>query len=72
MGMGHAGGEGYRFVPLAPEDVRDLLTARTGRYESEHDHLVAARREEAADGRTLDPFVLLDVSDVPLLVPEGG
>ncbi len=55
-------GEGYRFVPLAQEDVRALLTAQTGQYDSEHDHLIAARREEAADGHTLDPFVLLDTS----------
>ncbi len=52
--------EGYRFIPLASEDVRPLLTAQTGRYDPEHDQLAAGRRADAAAGRTLDPFELLD------------
>lgn len=54
--------EGYRFVPLDADDVPPLLTADTGQYDPEHSHLVAARRQHAVAGQTLDPPALLDSS----------
>jgi hypothetical protein len=55
-------GQGYRFHPIEPDEVRALLAPTTGRYGAEHDDLVVARYEERDDGHTLDPWVILDAA----------